>query len=57
MRKLTSLVLDGSDITDGGLIALEQLPALRQLSLARTRVTESGLARIQSNRPQVYIVQ
>ena len=43
MQNLTSLVLDGTTISDSTLQALDKLPALQYLSLYQTNITSQGL--------------
>ena len=48
MDRLTTLELDGTDITDGGLAIVSHLPALETLSVEGCGVTDTGLAHLSS---------
>jgi Leucine-rich repeat (LRR) protein len=43
LKKLTSLTLGGTNLTDAGLSALRGLTNLRELNLPSTRITDVGL--------------
>jgi len=47
-RRLRSLVLSGTQITDEGLEALRSLQSLRWLYLLRTRITDEGLPHLKT---------
>ncbi len=45
--KLTTLVLENTELTDAGLKSLEKLPKLKSLNLRRsTYMTDAGLAHL-----------
>ncbi len=55
IKKLESLILIGTPITDAGLSHLEDLPKLSVLSLAHTQVTDSGCLALERKRPGLVI--
>ncbi len=46
LEKLRSLYLDGSDVTDAGLVNLKSLTNLKRLDLSFTQVTDAGLVHL-----------
>jgi hypothetical protein len=57
--KLASLFLHNTDVTDAGLIALQDskaLPALKRLQLKKTKVTAEGIKALKVAHPQWEIV-
>ena len=55
LKKLESLSLYGTGVTDAGLPALQELPSLRRLYVGGTRVTESGLSTLRKARAQLQV--
>ncbi|KAJ3182382.1 hypothetical protein HDU87_008546 [Geranomyces variabilis] len=53
MTCLEDIDLEGCRITDGGITYLAALPTLRQLSLARTKITSLGLTRLSAALPHL----
>jgi len=47
LKKLRSLDLGGTDITDAGLVHLRDLTALIHLNLSNTAVTDAGIDELQ----------
>jgi hypothetical protein len=54
-RKLNTLILSETQITDQGLDKLTTLSELRQLTVERTRVTSAGVAKLKEALPQCQI--
>jgi hypothetical protein len=48
------LVLDGTQITDGGLECLRWTPRISMLTLGSTRITDEGLALARLSLPQQH---
>ena len=55
-RRLTSLALDGTQITDLGLRKLVDIESLRKLSVTRTKVSEVGLSLFRESRPNCQLI-
>lgn len=55
LEGIGALVLDGTEISDAGLPALEEAKHLQYLVLTRTRVTPQGVARLQKKLPETWI--
>lgn len=59
LQRLTRLIrlnLSGTEITDCALEGLAGISSLKWLNIERTRVTETGIARFRTNRPDIEVV-
>ena len=55
LPQLKELVVEGVPLTDDDLLILTEFKALRQLTLANTKVTAAGLAKFKAARPNVSV--
>jgi hypothetical protein len=55
MSQLEELYLDGTDVTDAGLLQLKGLNRLEVLFIGRTQVTDAGIEKLQSALPKCSI--
>ena len=53
LKKLETLYVYGTHVSDAGLVHLEGLPALEELSVLNTKVTREGIKRFQEAHPDV----
>jgi hypothetical protein len=56
LKRLKTLVLRGTPITDAGLEHLKGLTRLRELWVGRTRVTEAGAGGLEAALPDLEVV-
>jgi hypothetical protein len=49
--------LDGTSVSDEGVILLKDMPNLNVLVVTRTAVTDLGLSKIRNSRPHIDIIQ
>jgi hypothetical protein len=55
LTSLQELFLDGTAVTDGGLVHLHGLTRLNMLRLTNTKVTDAGVAELQRALPNLLV--
>jgi hypothetical protein len=55
LKNIEKLFLDGTAVTDGGLIHLKGLTGLQELRLANTNVTDAGVAELHRALPNLSV--
>ena len=57
IENLQLLSLDGTQVTDAGLVHLKRLSSLRWLKLTRTKVTDDGVRELQKSLPHLQAIR